>query len=1112
MATKGFLLGDNSLRTSRPVRYVATKQTVKSTKRKKKKKPEWDIRRHELHKSKNAAKVPFQRWQNQAAEDSIDLTPDTVERRKLAIVQEVLYGHDKLQDVLSESDQAMSVVKDLFGDDPKTFMGFPNITAAPSLPGKENRYVIGPVAEPPQTPTHLSLLSDSIMRTPALNELSDDDKEDQSPGTPTDHATKHISSSFQPMLDLQRFQQFVTQERRRDVENQSPSDLTNERGSCVQAQQQEPVANHLAPYERGTEHLALYGGGHVEQHGSGLDHVAKHGIVCEGPTKPLGNSEPYFHLQAAVPLPTDAKATSVVRPNPEGRIEHVASGGGMALEADHLSEPSSFLSQKSTEIVAGGPGFLVPVTTGETTVNSSVAPNTRPSFRNVTADQQGSNKTKKAKAAVKATSNSSSSGLRSLDDLKKMVEELETEIAAYESETGRQRTQASGTVSESFSGYTASLITAVTKLMSYLKESEIQRKAELIMREQILQGFEEQRALVDALTNDILHTQEQNIALQRELHEYKKNTDEQLQYLKKELFAVLRSYEYNVLSSSINSLYSLNPVALKNQAIDELKGNHHDLEYLPGGPARQAHQQAEHGRSASGQESDSITARSFIPLATSSGQGIPSHFAMQTTHVQDFQTNTAPTYSYGDKTGGSLNHIAHFSSQPTIPTQPQSTQAHTPVGYSHPGAVPIDNHNGIRRFGGSKPQLSNHGNNLVTNPHVQSERFENFVNGQIGSNILMYPPTQGPHTQREDNVTTQVSKAGISVNMSNITPMETQPASSTIGYPASTTSLAPRSTNTATSRSGAFSQPTSSASIREQQSMISSGKSQTTSVAPPAVNELSSQRGAYQLPMQVEGKPTSRDGNTIQPITSTTPSLTNPQHHLQGQFAPNGHFQGRELPDRPILELMKPTTSISQEFQKRSQGVPTRMSWTTPSEAASTSTSVLGTNRKGGPFVTQQRSSNALPQNQKPLQQARPQSLTKPAGPMSNSGGSVSVPNSKANSLPPGHHLRERLQNLANRQRNLAAVTAVNPNVDSVPALPQTKGENKGVQQSRPASLHVHFKDPPVAGKEEPERSPPVSPIPYRNTTVTSSSTAPDKRVVVNLPTAWSDVSSTMSF
>ena len=32
-------------------------------------------------------------------------------------------------------------------------------------------------------------------------------------------------------------------------------------------------------------------------------------------------------------------------------------------------------------------------------------------------------------------------------------------------------------------------------------QSEIQRKAEMVMREQVLQGFQEQRALVDALTN-----------------------------------------------------------------------------------------------------------------------------------------------------------------------------------------------------------------------------------------------------------------------------------------------------------------------------------------------------------------------------------------------------------------------------------------------------------------------------------------------------------------------------------------------------------------------------------------------------------------------------------
>ena len=51
-----------------------------------------------------------------------------------------------------------------------------------------------------------------------------------------------------------------------------------------------------------------------------------------------------------------------------------------------------------------------------------------------------------------------------------MVEELETEVAAYEFETGRQQTKLTSSSVGSFSGYTASLITAVTKLMGYLKE------------------------------------------------------------------------------------------------------------------------------------------------------------------------------------------------------------------------------------------------------------------------------------------------------------------------------------------------------------------------------------------------------------------------------------------------------------------------------------------------------------------------------------------------------------------------------------------------------------------------------------------------------------------
>ena len=73
-------------------------------------------------------------------------------------------------------------------------------------------------------------------------------------------------------------------------------------------------------------------------------------------------------------------------------------------------------------------------------------------------------------------------------------------------------------------------------------------------------------------------------------------------------------------------------------------------------------------------------------------------------------------------------------------------------------------------------------------------------------------------------------------------------------------------------------------------------------------------------------------------------------------------------------------------------------------------------------------------------------------------------------------------------------------------------------QQPRPTSPHVRFQEPPAAvkgqDKVEPRHeqvSPPLSPIPHRNPTVKRTSAPPDKRVVINLPNAWSDVSSTIS-
>ncbi len=44
----------------------------------------------------------------------------------------VLFSFLQLQDVLTKSDRAMAVVRDLFGDDPRKYRGLPNVTAAPN--------------------------------------------------------------------------------------------------------------------------------------------------------------------------------------------------------------------------------------------------------------------------------------------------------------------------------------------------------------------------------------------------------------------------------------------------------------------------------------------------------------------------------------------------------------------------------------------------------------------------------------------------------------------------------------------------------------------------------------------------------------------------------------------------------------------------------------------------------------------------------------------------------------------------------------------------------------------------------------------------------------------
>ncbi|NXC41775.1 SPICE protein, partial [Penelope pileata] len=136
--------------------------------------PEDILRRHEIHKSKNKAlahlelqeKALKRRWKKQK-----QLAPDSLEKRKLALMKEILSDQYHLQDVLERSDQVMAVVKELFGDAPRTRTGFPNVTMAPNCDLESSQ---GPFVQKQDPPTQLSMLNESLMDSQVLNEVEEE--------------------------------------------------------------------------------------------------------------------------------------------------------------------------------------------------------------------------------------------------------------------------------------------------------------------------------------------------------------------------------------------------------------------------------------------------------------------------------------------------------------------------------------------------------------------------------------------------------------------------------------------------------------------------------------------------------------------------------------------------------------------------------------------------------------------------------------------------------------------------------------------------------------------------------------------------------------------------
>ncbi|KFQ62488.1 Spindle and centriole-associated protein 1, partial [Pelecanus crispus] len=136
--------------------------------------PEDILRRHEIYKSKNKAlahlelqeKALKRKWKKEK-----QLAADSLEKKKLTLMREILSDQYHLQDVLERSNQVMAVAKDLFRDVPRTRTGFPNVTMAPNCDLESSQ---GPIVQKCDPPTQLSILNESVMDSQALNEVEEE--------------------------------------------------------------------------------------------------------------------------------------------------------------------------------------------------------------------------------------------------------------------------------------------------------------------------------------------------------------------------------------------------------------------------------------------------------------------------------------------------------------------------------------------------------------------------------------------------------------------------------------------------------------------------------------------------------------------------------------------------------------------------------------------------------------------------------------------------------------------------------------------------------------------------------------------------------------------------
>lgn len=120
----------------------------------------------------------------------------------------------------------------------------------------------------------------------------------------------------------------------------------------------------------------------------------------------------------------------------------------------------------------------------------------------------------------------------SLSDLKKVLEELQSEMELYEQNTGRIAAEKEHR--ETFSGYTMALLSSVIKLSRYLRETEEKLQAGKKTQDVLAAEVSDLKIIVDALTSDLIQTQEMYQNLESELRNYQQRMDQEICFLKRQ--------------------------------------------------------------------------------------------------------------------------------------------------------------------------------------------------------------------------------------------------------------------------------------------------------------------------------------------------------------------------------------------------------------------------------------------------------------------------------------------------------------------------------------------------------------------------------------------------